>query len=292
MPNTVDGILVVDKPAGMTSHDVVSITRRALDQRRIGHAGTLDPDATGVLLLGVGKATRLMRFIEVYDKEYVADVVFGVETATQDASGVVVAEADASALDADAVERAAAGFTGDIEQVPPMMSAIKVGGERLYRKARRGEEVERAARRVTIHELAVEAFEPGERARARLRVRCSRGTYVRTLAHDLGRALGVGAHVAALRRVRIGPFHESMAVPPKEATPAALVSMVDALAAYPRRDVGADEALALVHGKSLPPFGESGPYAVVGPDGLVGMAEDRGPKSCAICVLAASGSDR
>ena len=281
-----DGILVVDKPAGMTSHDAVSIVRRALDQRRIGHAGTLDPDATGVLLLGVGRATRLMRFIEVYDKEYVADVVFGTETTTQDASGDTVAEADASALEAEMVERAAADFVGEIEQVPPMMSAVKVGGERLYRKARRGEDVERPARRVTIHELTVEAFTPGERARARLRVRCSRGTYVRTLAHDLGRVLGVGAHVAALRRVRIGPFGEAMAIPPKEITPAAFVSMTDALAAYPRRDVGADEALALVHGKSLTPFGTPGPYAVVGPSGLVGMAEDRGPKSCAICVLA------
>jgi len=282
----VDGILVVDKPAGMTSHDAVSIARRVLDQRRIGHAGTLDPDATGVLLLGVGRATRLMRFIEVYDKEYVAEVVFGAETTTQDASGEVVAESDASGLDVEAVERATAAFVGEIEQIPPMMSAVKVGGERLYRKARRGEEVERSARRVTIHELAVEAFTPGPRARATLRVRCSRGTYVRTLAHDLGRALGVGGHVAMLRRVRIGPFHEAMAVDPREITPDALVAMVDALAAYPRRDVSADEALALVHGKSLTPFGTEGAYAVVGPDGLVGMAEDRGSKSCAICVLA------
>ena len=283
-----DGILVVDKPAGMTSHDAVAIARRVFDERRIGHAGTLDPDATGVLLLGVGRATRLMRFIEVYDKEYVADVVFGAETSTQDASGEIVAETDASALDVESVERAAAAFVGDIEQIPPMMSAVKVGGERLYRKARRGEEVERAPRRVSVHEMSVENFTPGARARARVRVRCSRGTYVRTLAHDLGRALGVGAHVAALRRVRIGPFHDSMAVAPKEMKPADLVSMVDALAAYPRRDVDADDALALVHGKSLTPFGTPGPYAVVGPAGLVGVAEDRGSKSCAICVLAAT----
>jgi len=286
----VDGILVVDKPAGMTSHDVVAIVRRALGEKRIGHAGTLDPDATGVLVIGVGRATRLMRFVEVYDKEYVADVVFGVETASQDASGAVTAEADASAITRAAVERAAAAMVGEIEQIPPMVSAVKVGGERLYRKARRGEEVVREPRRVVVHELSVESFTPGPRAAARLRVRCSRGTYVRTIAHDLGRALGVGGHVSSLRRVRVGPFDERRAEAPKSVTPGSLVDMIEAVGAYPRRDVSSAEALALVQGKGLAPFGSDGPYAVVGPGGLVAMAEDRGEQSRPICVLSGSGA--
>ncbi|MGH2726349.1 MAG: tRNA pseudouridine(55) synthase TruB, partial [Actinomycetota bacterium] len=201
-----DGIVVVDKPAGMTSHDVVAVVRRRLGERRVGHAGTLDPDATGVLVLGVGRATRLLRFIEGGEKEYIADVVLGVETTTQDASGQPVAEHDASALTGADVERAATALTGEISQTPPMVSAVKVGGERLYRKARRGEVVERPARKVTVHELRLDAFEPSVRAAAKLTIRCSPGTYVRTLAHDLGMALGVGGHVATLRRTRVGRF--------------------------------------------------------------------------------------
>jgi len=276
---------VVDKPAGMTSHDVVSAVRRALVERRIGHAGTLDPDATGVLVLGVGRGTRLMRFIEVYDKEYVAEVSFGLETTTQDASGEVVAESDASAMTRTDVERVAETMVGDITQVPPMVSAVKVGGERLYRKARRGEEVDRKARPVTVHSLTVEGFDAGARARARLRVRCSRGTYVRTLAHDLGRALGVGGHVAALRRVRVGPFGDDRAVALDAVSPEALRPMLDAVATYPRRTVDAAEATALAQGKPLAPFGVAGPYAVTGPGGLVAMAEDRGGEGRPICVV-------
>jgi tRNA pseudouridine55 synthase len=283
----VDGILVVDKPAGMTSHDVIAIVRRRLNERRVGHAGTLDPDATGVLVLGVGRATRLLRFIEIHEKEYETDVTFGAETTTQDASGDVVAEMDASALTRDDVERAAASMVGEIEQVPPMVSAVKVGGERLYRKARRGEEVERAARRVVVHALDVESFAPGKRASARLRVRCSRGTYVRTLAHDLGRALDVGGHVATLRRVRVGQFVGDGAVAPSAAAATDLRPIMDAIAGYPRRDVTIEEATTVVHGKPLPAFGVEGPYAVVSPDGLISMSEDRGEESRPICVVGA-----
>lgn len=280
-----NGILVVDKPAGMTSHDAVAIVRRRLGVRRVGHAGTLDPGATGVLVLGVGRATRLLRFVEVSDKEYRATVALGAETTTQDAAGEVVAEADASAVERGEVERALPAFVGAIEQVPPMVSAVKVGGERLYAKARRGEDVERAPRRVTVHELALEAFEPGHRAVATLRVRCSRGTYVRTLAHDLGRALGVGGHVATLRRLRVGPFGEGAALPPDEVSSASLRPMDEAVAGYPRRAVGAEEARAFAQGKSLAAFGAEGPYAVVGPWGLVAMAEDRGDQARPICVV-------
>ena len=281
-----DGILVVDKPAGMTSHDVVAVVRRRLGERRVGHAGTLDPDATGVLVLGVGRATRLMRFIEGGEKEYTAEVIFGVETSSQDASGEVIARTDASVLRIEDVARAAATLVGEIEQVPPMVSAVKVGGERLYRKARRGEEVERAPRRVTVHELRVEAFEPGPRARAMLRIRCSRGTYVRTLAHDLGRALGVGGHVAVLRRVRVGAFGDSHAVALDTLDAADLRPLVEAVSGYPQRQVDAGAARAVAQGKTSPAFGVAGAYAVVGPAGLVAMSEDRGEVSRPVVVVA------
>jgi tRNA pseudouridine55 synthase len=281
----VDGIVVIDKPAGMTSHDAVAVVRKRLGEKRVGHAGTLDPDATGVLVLGLGRATRLMRFIEVHEKEYVADVVLGEETTTQDASGGILATADASALTRDDVERAAEAFVGEIDQLPPMVSAVKVGGERLYKKARRGEDVDRAPRRVTVHELRVESFEPGSRARVRLLVRCSRGTYVRTLAHDLGRALAVGGHVATLRRTSVGPFDVSNAVALDTVTPGAVQPMLAAVEWYPRRTIDSEEARAIVHGKPLPALGIDGPYAMVGPVGLVSMSEDRGDESRPICVV-------
>ena len=280
-----NGLLVVDKPAGMTSHDVVARVRRALGTRRVGHAGTLDPPATGVLLVGVGRATRLLRFCEVHEKEYMAEVTFGAVTSTQDAEGEVLAEADASALTGEAVEAALARFRGEIDQVPPMVSAVKVGGERLYKAARRGEDVERASRTITVHALDLLSFEPGPRARARLRVVCSKGTYVRTLAHDLGAALGPGAHVATLRRTRIGPFDATGAVRLEDVTPERVRDVGDALTGYPRRDVDAAAARALIQGKPLPAAGIPGPYAVWGPDGLVAVAEDRGEDARSLCVV-------
>lgn len=281
---------MVDKPPGMTSHDVVARCRRALgqhgvSQRRVGHAGTLDPAATGVLLLGVGRGTRLLRFCEAYDKEYVAEVVFGAATTTQDAEGEVIAEKDALGLDAARVEKALERFRGEIEQVPPMVSAVKVGGEPLYRKARRGEEIERAPRRVVVHEAELASFAPGERARATLRVRCSKGTYVRTLAADLGEALGTGAHLSGLRRTRVGPFGVADAIALDAVSTGVLRPMADAVAGYPRHAVDAEAARALGHGKSLPAAGIEGPYAVFGPDGLVAMAEDREGEVRTLCVV-------
>lgn len=283
--SSVDGLLVVDKPAGITSHDVVSRCRRALKVKRIGHAGTLDPPATGILLLGVGRATRLLRFLEDHDKEYVADVIFGVCTATLDATGEVLAEVDASGVDAAALEAVLPRFRGSIAQIPPMVSAVKVDGERLYRKALRGEVVERRARPVTIHRLAVEAFEPGSRPRARMRVVCSKGTYIRTLAADIGEALGVGAHVQALRRTRIGPFEESAAVGLDAVTSEALRPMALVVAGYPAHHVDGEAARALAQGKALPAAGITGAYAVFAPDGLIAMAEDRGEELRSLCVL-------
>lgn len=283
-----DGFLLVDKPAGMTSHDVVARVRRALGERRVGHAGTLDPPATGLLLIGVGRATRILRFIEAHHKEYVAEATFGVTTTTEDATGDVIAERDASAVTREAVERVLAAFRGTIEQVPPMVSAVKVGGERLYRKALRGEDVERAARAVTIHALDLLSFEPGARARAGFRVVCSKGTYVRTLAADIGEALACGAHLTSLRRTRVGPFPVEEAVALEDVDAAALRDVGDALRGYPRRDVDAAGARDLIQGKALPAAGIDGPYAVWGPDGLVAVVEDRGEEARSLCVVSVS----
>ena len=280
-----NGLLVIDKPAGMTSHDVVAICRRALNEQRIGHAGTLDPGATGVLVVGVGRATRLLRFVEAGEKEYRATAVFGVTTTTLDAGGDVIARADASSLTEQHVRDALPKFTGEIMQVPPMVSAVKVGGEALYRKARRGEEIERAPRQVSVELLELESFEPGEAARAVLQIRCSRGTYIRSLVADLGDSLGPGAHVAELRRTSVGAFTIDAAIAMDAISPAALRPMEDAVAGYPRRSVDADGARALVHGKALEPAGINGVYAVFGPDGLVAMAEDRGEEARSLCVL-------
>lgn len=275
-----NGILVVDKPARMTSHDAVTICRRKLGVRRIGHAGTLDPDATGVLVFGVGRATRLLQFLEGHDKCYRTTVVFGIETSTQDSSGEVISTADASFLTPERIEDVLGRFRGEIAQVPPMVSAVKVGGERLYKKARRGEEIERAARRVRIHELRLEEPDPPT-----LFVRCSKGTYVRTLVHDLGRALGVGAHIAMLRRLSVGPFTLEQAVPMDGVSPEALLPMETAVAGLPRRVVAAPTALALVQGKTVGALGIEGPYAVFGPRGLLAVAADTPDGARPICVL-------
>ena len=207
---TVNGLAVVDKEAGWTSHDVVARCRRLFGQRRVGHAGTLDPDATGILLVGLGRATRLLRFLTALPKTYVTDIVLGTATSTLDASGEVTGTYDMSHVTDVDVRRAAAALTGEIEQVPPMVSAVKVGGRRLHELARQGVEVERPARTVTVWRFETEPV-PGRAGVYRAEVECSSGTYVRVLAQDLGRALGGGAHVDRLRRTRIGSFDESEA---------------------------------------------------------------------------------
>ena len=280
-----NGLLVIDKPGRMTSHDVVAVCRRVLGERRVGHAGTLDPPATGVLVVGVGKATRLLRFVEDSEKEYRAEAIFGVTTTTLDAEGDVTAEADASALTEDRVRSAMSTFVGDIDQIPPMVSAVKVGGEPLYRKARRGEDVERAPRRVHVEQIELEGFAPGEHPRAMLRISCSRGTYVRSLVADLGDAVGMGAHVATLRRLRVGAFSEQAAIPLTDVSADALLPMEEAVGGYPRRSVDEEGARALIHGKRLAAGGIDGVYAVYGPNGLLAMVEDRGEEARSLCVL-------
>ncbi|MGA8727077.1 MAG: tRNA pseudouridine(55) synthase TruB [Acidimicrobiales bacterium] len=200
----VSGLVVVDKEAGWTSHDVVARCRRIFGQRRVGHAGTLDPDATGVLLIGLGRATRLVRFLTALEKSYVGEVVLGTATSTLDASGEVTGTWEMDDVPLAEVRSAAATFTGEIEQVPPMVSAVKVGGRRLHALAREGIEIERAPRPVTVYRFDVA---PGSQPGIfRIEVDCSSGTYVRVLAADLGAALGGGAHLRNLRRTRIGSF--------------------------------------------------------------------------------------
>ena len=200
-----DGIAVIDKPAGWTSHDVVAKARGVLGTRKVGHSGTLDPDATGVLVLGVGRATRLLRFLTELPKSYEAEIVLGVETDTLDSAGRVTARHRMDGVSETQARQAAASLTGDILQVPPMVSAVKVGGRRLHELAREGVEVERKARPVTVHRFEV-ASVPGRDGVLRAAVDCSSGTYVRVLAADLGRALGGGAHLRCLRRTAVGGF--------------------------------------------------------------------------------------
>ncbi len=198
-----NGFVVIDKPAGWTSHDVVAHARRLLADRKIGHAGTLDPAATGVLPLAVGSATKVLEYLFDASKTYVADVTFGVDTDSYDADGVVTKVREAGHLGEANVDQAVAAHRGELDQIPPMHSAIRVGGQRLYDLARRGETVDRAARRVVVHQMEVLGWNPPV---ATLLVDCSKGTYVRSLAFDLGRFTGTGAHLSGLVRVRTGPF--------------------------------------------------------------------------------------
>lgn len=202
----VSGILVLDKPQGLTSNGALQRAKRLFQAAKAGHTGSLDPLATGVLPLCFGEATKFSQYLLDADKGYRSTVVLGTGTDTGDAEGEAIATACAAAIDEAAVTAAMAGLTGEIDQIPPMYSALKRDGKPLYKLAREGVEVEREPRRVTIHEFVLHSFEPGETARVVVDVRCSKGTYIRTLAEDLGRALGVPAHVAALRRTHSGPF--------------------------------------------------------------------------------------
>jgi tRNA pseudouridine55 synthase len=252
----VSGLLVVDKPAGITSHDVVNRLRRVYGTKKVGHAGTLDPMATGVLIMGIGKATRLLNFLQGTAKEYRATARFGVTTSTEDAEGEVLTKTPCD-LDIEAVREAAAKFVGEISQLPPMVSAIKVNGEALYKAARRGEEVEREPRTVRIYALEVESFDP-ESQSATLYVKCSSGTYIRTLGADLGAALGCGAHLTALRRLSVGSFKESESVPLAELqeleradAEARILPMHEAMRDFPRRVVDEAELDDVSHGREL-----------------------------------------
>ena len=244
-----DGVLVIDKPPGITSHDVVDAVRKRLGTKRVGHGGTLDPDATGVLVVGVGRATRFLSYAQTAPKTYRAVARLGVTTSTQDASGEVL-DTRPVAVDADDIAAAAKRFVGAIEQIAPMVSAVKVGGERLYRKARRGEEVERAPRAVTIYEFDLEDFST-ESFEATFVVRCSGGTYVRTLVNDLGMDLGCGAHVKSLRRIEAAGFVATDAVALDDVSVERLRPLADVVAVLPRVDVTHQDAVHVAHGRAL-----------------------------------------
>jgi tRNA pseudouridine55 synthase len=252
-------LCIVDKPAGMTSHDVVDQLRRRFGERRIGHAGTLDPDATGVLLAGVGKVTKVMRFMTAMGKTYTAEVVLGSSTGTLDASGEVTGVFDMSGVTVEQARAVVASqLVGPILQIPPMVSAVKVDGRRLHELAREGIEVERAPRPVTVHEFDVQPTD--EPMVLGITVRCSSGTYIRTLADDLGRLLGGGAHLRNLRRTAVGSFTDDEARPPDECE---LLPTWLSMRDYQLAVVTDDVAALVGHGRVLPAFDGEPPWAVI-----------------------------
>jgi tRNA pseudouridine55 synthase len=275
-----DGLLLVDKPSGMTSHDVVDAERRALGVRRIGHAGTLDPMATGLLILGVGRATRLLRYFGMLAKTYEGTARLGQETDTLDADGEIVRTSPVDAS-RDDVERAATALVGDSMQTPPAYSAVKVEGRKLYEQARAGRQVEAPPRPITVEAFEVTAFDGRD---VGFGVTCSGGTYVRGLVADVGVALGCGAHLVALRRTAIGPFDVAEARPPGAGEP---LPLERAVAHLPRIELDEEEARAASHGRVLAPAGVEGPHAVFDPEGrLVGVYRDEGPRARPEVILA------
>jgi len=286
---SITGVLVVDKPAGPTSFDVVSRVKRLLRAEKAGHTGTLDPLATGVLAICLGEAVKLQQFLADGDKAYEALVAFGAATTTEDAEGEITARGDPSRLDAAAIRAALPRFLGEIEQVPPMFSAVRVGGRRLHQAARAGEAVERAPRKVRVDALELLDVAPpeGGLVHARLAVRCGKGTYVRTLAADLGGALGVPAHLAGLRRTEAGPFAladaipledaERLAVQDRAALAARLLPPEAALRAWPSVRLSIGEARDLGHGKALAlAAAPTGPCCALDPEGrLLAVCEGR-----------------
>jgi tRNA pseudouridine55 synthase len=282
MPDLVpSGILLIDKPFGITSHDAVARVRRVLGVKKVGHAGTLDPMATGLLVMGVGRGTRLLRFLGDSPKQYEGAGVLGVQTTTLDAMGDVVAEVPVDVTETQ-LRDAMARFEGDIEQVPPAYSAVKVGGERMYRAARRGEAVEAPPRTVHVYAFNLRRFDP---PRFAFRARCSGGTYIRSLVADVGGILGCGAHLAELRRTAVGPFTVQEARPPED--PGALLPLERAVGHLTAVELDEEEAKAAGHGRILGPGGIAGPYRVVGPQGrLIGIYRDDGAKAVPEVILA------
>lgn len=294
-PAAPDGLVVVDKPGGWTSHDVVGRGRRLAGTRKVGHAGTLDPMATGVLVLGVGRATKLLTYVVGADKDYDATIRLGTSTTTDDAEGEPVARADASGVGRADLDHGVADLTGEILQVPSTVSAVKVDGKRAYARARAGEDVELAARPVVVSRFEVRDVRPvapGEHGLpddappaldVDVAVTVSSGTYVRALARDLGTALGVGGHLTALRRTRVGGYgldvastlEELEAQADRDGVLATLPLADAARATFPVRELTGAEATALSYGQWVPATGAPGTTAAVSPAGeLVALVED------------------
>ncbi|MFZ5870902.1 MAG: tRNA pseudouridine(55) synthase TruB [Actinomycetota bacterium] len=293
-PPAPSGLVVVDKPPGWTSHDVVGRVRRLAGTRRVGHAGTLDPMATGVLVLGVERATRLLTFLVGADKEYAATIRLGASTVTDDAEGDVLERRDAAAVTAGDVRTAVADLTGPLQQVPSAVSAVKVDGRRSYARVRAGEDVELAARPVTVHRFDVLGVRRATvdgvgQLDVDVEVACSSGTYVRALARDLGRALGVGGHLTALRRTRVGPYGVEVARTLEDlAADFSVLPLAQAArAAFPVRELTDDEARRLAHGQRLRALGTGeAPVAAFAPDGrLVAVLAESGPTARPLVVL-------
>ena len=284
------GLVVVDKPAGLTSHDVVGRVRRLAGTRRVGHAGTLDPMATGVLLLGINRATRLLGHLTLAEKEYDAVVRLGASTTTDDAEGEVTSTCSTAGLTEPEIRNALEKFTGTIQQVPSSVSAVKVGGQRAYKRVRSGEDVVLAARSVTIRRL--EAGPPrvvGDVIDLPVTVRCSSGTYVRAIARDLGAALGVGGHLTSLRRTAVGPFGLDQAITLDALADDFTMLPMEAVArrCFPALDLDEAQAADVGHGRPLElDTGSTGPVAVFGPGGeFLALYEQSGPLAKAVAVF-------
>lgn len=288
-PLATSGIVVVDKPAGMTSHDVVARLRRFFGTRKVGHAGTLDPMATGVLVAGIERGTKLLAHLVAEDKVYETTIRLGASTTTDDAEGTTVDTHDASGVTDEAIRAEVAKLTGTIMQVPSKVSAIKIDGRRAHELVRAGEEVDIPAREVTIHAFDLgEIRRDGEFVDVDARVHCSSGTYIRSLGRDLGAALGVGGHLIALRRARVGAFSltDARTLEQLENSAELSLSLDDALIrVWPVLNVTADEYDALAMGKWLKPRGLKGVHVAVGPDGrAVALVKEKGKRLATVFV--------
>ncbi|HEX7322068.1 MAG TPA: tRNA pseudouridine(55) synthase TruB [Mycobacterium sp.] len=284
------GLVIVDKPAGLTSHDVVARCRRIFGTRKVGHAGTLDPMATGVLVIGIDRATKILGLLTTSSKSYSATIRLGQATSTEDAEGELLSSTDASRLGDEQIRTAVAALRGDIAQVPSTVSAIKVGGKRSYQLARAGHAVELAARPVRIDRFEVLALRRnGELVDIDVQVDCSAGTYIRALARDLGDGLAVGGHLIALRRTRSGRFGLDQAHRLAELAESPKLSYTldeACLQTFPRRDLTADEAVAAGHGRPLEPAGIDGVYAATDPEGrVIALLEDAGERTRSVVVI-------
>lgn len=293
-PDVPAGLVVVDKPAGMTSHDVISRLRRLLGTRRIGHAGTLDPMATGVLVCGVQRATKLLGYLPLEPKVYRGTVRLGVSTSTDDAEGERTGGSDASAIAEQAILAGIADLSGAIEQVPSAVSAIKIGGRRAYALARAGEQVTLAARPVSVTRFELLELRRGDLVTdLDVLVECSGGTYVRALARDLGAALGVGGHLTALRRTRVGLFDLDVArtLDDLASRPGLSVELDEAVvAAFPHRAVDAQQVRVLAHGGWLPAAGLAGTHAAIDSEGhAVALLAERAGQARPVLVLRPAG---
>ncbi|MGB3304538.1 tRNA pseudouridine(55) synthase TruB [Gordonia sp. (in: high G+C Gram-positive bacteria)] len=284
------GLLVIDKDAGMTSHDVVAKCRKAFNTRRVGHAGTLDPMATGVLVIGIERATKLLGLLSLTTKSYSATIRLGQSTSTDDAEGDVLTAADASGVRDEEIAAVIATLTGDIEQIPARVSAIKVDGQRAHKLVRSGEDFELKARPVTVQRFDIaEIRRSGEFVDIDVAVDCSAGTYIRSLARDLGGALGVGGHLTSLRRTAVGPFtlEHSRRMDEVSAEPGLSLGIDDAAKlCFPHREISDDDAESISQGRWLTPVGMKGIYTVIDPSGhAIALVQEKGRRASSVMVV-------